>query len=90
MNESEVRAALDWGWTSYTRKPWARDDGRKLYTFYLRSDTSTLAFQTCTIQFWAKRRMVVMAGAPVIVLYKHSTRSEKVKPGFDQLTVVPS
>jgi hypothetical protein len=60
VNESEVRAALDWGWTSYARKPWARDDGRKLYTFYLRSDTSTLEFQTCTIQFWAKRPILAI------------------------------
>ena len=60
MNESEVRAALDWGWTSYTRKPWVRDDGRKLYTFYLRSDTSTLQFQTCSIQFWAKRPILAI------------------------------
>jgi hypothetical protein len=60
MTESEVRAALEWGWTSYKKMPWARQDGRHLYTFNLRSDTATLGFQTCTIQFWAKRPILAI------------------------------
>ena len=58
--ESEARAALEWGWTSYRREGWTRDDGRRLYTFRLRSDTTTLGFQTCTVQFWAKRPMLAI------------------------------
>ncbi len=57
---AEVRAALEWGWTSYKREPWAREDGRRLYTFNMRSDVSTLEFQFCTLRFWAKRPMVAI------------------------------
>ena len=60
MTESEVRAVLEWGWTSYKKMPWARQDSRHLYTFNLRSDTATLGFQTCTIQFWAKRPILAI------------------------------
>ena len=55
----------DWGWTSYRRSGWVRDDPdgtRRLYkaTFRTSSIPPTLDYEEVSVQFWARRPILAL------------------------------
>ena len=52
--------ALDWGWTSYRRLPWRRDNGAKLYEVHLWAPEAPMGWQTIRLRFWARRPILAL------------------------------
>lgn len=48
----------EWGWTSYRRTGWVRDDGVREYRAHLRTAGSVHHWTRVTITFWARRPIV--------------------------------
>ena len=51
-----------WGWTSYEKTHWKRDDGRKLYIGHFRQDNDPHNWTAQTIRFWAHRPIIALRG----------------------------
>lgn len=49
-----------WGWTSYERTGFVRDDGSKLYVGHFRRENDIYNWTVQTIRFWAKRPIVAL------------------------------
>ena len=58
MQPNEI--ALEWGWTSYRRLPWRRDNGAKLYEAHILAPEAPLDWQTIRLVFWAHRPILAL------------------------------
>jgi hypothetical protein len=60
---SEAIAEAEWGWDTYQRTLWKRDDPdgtRRLYIGKFLSLDLPPGYSTCTIRFWARKPVLAM------------------------------
>lgn len=51
---------MDWGWTSYEKTGWKRDDGCKQYLGRFRAMEDPDSHFTCLVWFWAHRPILAL------------------------------
>lgn len=60
LGPPRVSTPKEWGWTSYERTNWEREDGRRLYIGHFKQNNDPFNWTEVRIKFWARRPIVAL------------------------------